>query len=249
MPKPGGFMSVITSRGRLSWMNTICFLVLLTGILAWIGCESSEATREQQDQQALSSIVGEKKPELAPPQPTADQKKIEELEAENASLKQKITKLEQDNGTLSTRLSEIEAKILGEREQAEKALAAKTAPPAATSYENAAEAFKEKKYDEAIQMYQALLDGGAAEELADNCHYWLGESYFGKKDFAEAMKHFEMVFQYKASEKKGDAQFMIAQCFERTGDKAKAKEAYEKVVKDYPTSDKVKKAKERWGKL
>jgi TolA-binding protein len=57
------------------------------------------------------------------------------------------------------------------------------------------------------------------------------------------------VFQYKTSEKKGDAQFMLAQCFERTGDKAKAKEAYEKVVKDYPTSDTVKKAKERWGKL
>ena len=63
------------------------------------------------------------------------------------------------------------------------------------------------------------------------------------------MKHFEMVFQYKGSEKKADAQYMLARCFEATGDKVKAKEAYEKVTKDYPTSDKVKKAKERWGKL
>jgi TolA-binding protein len=42
---------------------------------------------------------------------------------------------------------------------------------------------------------------------------------------------------------------MIAQCYEITGDKAKAKEAYEKVVKDYPTNNNVKKAKERWGRL
>ncbi len=243
-------MNLITSRGRLSWMNALCFLVLLTGFIAWAGCESSEATREEQDQQALSNIAGDKKPELAPPQPTADQKKMEELEAENASLKQKIAMLEQDNSALSTRLSEIESKILAERERADKAVtAAQPAPPAESSYENASKAFQEKRYDEAIQMFQALLDGGIGEDLADNCHYWLGESYFGKRDFAEAIKHFEMVFQYKVSEKKADASFMVAQCYELTGDKTKAKEMYEKVVKDYPTSDKVKKAKERWGRL
>jgi TolA-binding protein len=33
------------------------------------------------------------------------------------------------------------------------------------------------------------------------------------------------------------------------GDKAKAKEMFEKVVKDYPTNNNVQKAKEHWGKL
>jgi TolA-binding protein len=94
-----------------------------------------------------------------------------------------------------------------------------------------------------------LLDGGAPEDLADNCHYWLGESYFGKKEFKEAVKHFEMVFQYKSSEKKGDAYFMLGRSYEMLGDKAKAKEAFEKVVKDYPTNNNVQKAKEHWGRL
>jgi tol-pal system protein YbgF len=227
-------------------MAAFCFLALLTAVVAWAGCASSEATVEEQE--ALSSFVGDRKPEIAPPPPPVDQQKLAALETENASLKQKITKLEQDNNTLSARLSDIESKLLAERERAEKAVAPPP-PPAETSYENAIKSFQEKKYDEAIQMFQALLDGGVGEDLADNCHYWIGESQFGKKSYEEAMKQFEAVFQYKVSEKKGDAQFMIAQCYEITGDKAKAKEAYEKVVKDYPTNNNVKKAKERWGRL
>ena len=98
-------------------------------------------------------------------------------------------------------------------------------------------------------MFQALLDGGAPENIADNCHYWIGESYFGKKDFKEGLKHFEMVLQYKISEKKGDAHFMLGRSYDMLGDKAKAKKSYEKVVKDYPMNGNVKRAKERLGRL
>jgi tol-pal system protein YbgF len=229
-------------------MSVCCFLVLLTSVLVWAGCESSEATRQEQDQQALSNFVGDRKPEIAPPTPAVDQKKLEALETENSGLKQKITKLEQDNSALSARLSDMEAKMLAERERLEKAVAP-AVPLTDVSYENAIQAFKQKKYSDAIPMFQALLDGKVADKLADNCHYWIGESYFGMKDYQEALKEFEAVFQYKTSEKKADAQFMIAQCYEITGNKAQAKEAYEKVAKNYPTSNKVKKAKERWSRL
>jgi tol-pal system protein YbgF len=183
-------------------------------------------------------------PPPPPPGPTAEQKKIDSLEADNINLKQKIVKLEQDNGTLNARLADVEAKLKAELEKA----AAVPKPPPAT-YEGALKAFGEKKYDEAVNMFETLLTGGIAEDMADNCHYWIGESYFGMKQYKDAMKHLEMVFQYKASEKKGDATYMIGRCYEATGDKAKAKEAYEKVTKDYPTCNSVKKAKERWGKL
>jgi tol-pal system protein YbgF len=183
-------------------------------------------------------------PPPPPPGPTAEQKKIDSLEADNVNLKQKIVKLEQDNSTLNARIADVEAKLRAELEKA----AAVPKPPPAT-YEGALKAFGEKKYDEAIKMFETLLTGGIAEDMADNCHYWIGESYFGMKQYKEAMKHLEMVFQYKASEKKGDATYMIGRCYEASGDKEKAKEAYEKVTKDYPTSNSVKKAKERWGKL
>jgi tol-pal system protein YbgF len=211
---------------------------LLFLLLVWAGCSSQEATRSEQ-----------KAMPVVPPQPSREQLRADSLENENVNLKQKLVKLEQDNNAVSSRLSDAEAKLKAELDKA-------AAPPpkpepvvSAASYEGALKAFGEKKYDEAIQMFQALLDGGAPEDLADNCHYWIGESFFGKKEYKEALKHLEMVFQYKTSEKKGDAYFMMGRCYEMTGDKAKAKEAYEKVVKDYPTNNNVKKAKERWGKL
>jgi tol-pal system protein YbgF len=204
---------------------------LIISLFAWGGCSSQQAIK-------------------APPGPTPDQLKADSLMTVNVTLNQKIVKFEQDNNTLNARLSDVEAKLKAELDRA--AAAAKPPPPApapTATYEGAQKAFAEKRYDDAIQMFQALLDGGTPEDLADNCHYWVGESFFGKKDFKEAVKHFEMVFQYKNSEKKGDAYFMLGRSYEMLGDKAKAKESFEKVVKDYPTNNNVAKAKEHWGRL
>ncbi len=204
---------------------------LIISLFAWGGCSSQQAVK-------------------APPGPTPDQLKADSLMTVNVTLNQKIVKFEQDNNTLNARLSDVEAKLKAELDRA--AAAAKPPPPApapTATYEGAQKAFAEKRYDDAIQMFQALLDAGTPEDLADNCHYWVGESFFGKKDFKEAVKHFEMVFQYKNSEKKGDAYFMLGRSYEMLGDKAKAKESFEKVVKDYPTNNNVAKAKEHWGRL
>jgi len=211
-------------------------LALIAAILSWVGCSSEQAVRSEQT--AFTRA------------PSPEQKKIDSLETQNVNLKQKLVKLEQDNNTLNARLGDVESKLKAEIDKAAAPPPPPPpAPPVTATYEGSQKAFAEKKYDDAIQMFQALLDGGSPEDLADNCHYWIGESFFGKKEFKEAVKHFEMVLQYKVSEKKGDAHFMLGRSYEILGDKAKAKESYEKVVKDYPTNDNVKKAKERWGRL
>jgi tol-pal system protein YbgF len=230
------------------------------------------------DDQALTSFVGagETKKEPVPeptPAPSGQlaqyEKQIEDLRTENTGLKQKIVKLEQDNRTLNTMMSESEAQIQAERQRAdslEQAMAAQppvqVAPVAAapveepapepmsiSSYEEALQAFNAKKYDAAISALEAMLASGVTKDLEDNCHYWIGESKFAKKNYQDAIGAFELVMAYAKSEKKGDAQFMIAQSYERIGNKAKAKESYEKVVKDYPMSKMVKRAKERWARL
>lgn len=213
----------------------LSLLALIVAILSWIGCSSEQAVRSEQT--AFTRA------------PSPEQKKIDSLETQNVNLKQKLVKLEQDNNTLNARLGDVESKLKAEIDRAAAPPPPPPAPPVTATYEGAQKAFAEKKYDDAIQMFQALLDGGSPEDLADNCHYWIGESYFGKKEFQEAVRHFEMVLQYKISEKKGDAHFMVGRSYEILGDKAKAKESYEKVVNDYPTNDNVKKAKERWGRL
>jgi tol-pal system protein YbgF len=230
-------MSLAQSKGTVLFLT---FTALLFALLVLSGCSSAEATRSEQ--------------KAGPAMPSPMQKKIDSLETDNVTLKQKIVKFEQDNNTLNARLSDVEAKFKAELDKA--AAAAKPPTPApqpqpqpTATYEGAQKAFGEKRYDDAIQMFQALLDAGVPEDVADNCHYWIGESYFGKKNFQEALKQLGMVLQYKASEKKGDAYYMMGRSYEMLGDKAKAKDAYEKVVKDYPTNNNVKKAKERWGRL
>ncbi len=245
------------------------------------------AKEEDASQQALTSFIGAapkkdeaaKKEEPAPPpvNPAVEyQRQIDDLRAENTSLKQKIVKLEQDNRSLTARLSDTEAKLMAEKDRADKAMEtartvttrggqvteASPATPApgtstaitkpvasASAYDDALKMFKTKNYDGMINSLQSLIDGGVSDDLKDNCQYWKGEAYFAKRNYSEAMKSFQKVFDFKKSEKRGDAQFMIAQSYDRMGNKAKAKEAYEKVVKDYPTSGKVQRAKERWAKL
>jgi tol-pal system protein YbgF len=215
----------------------ISFTAFLILLLTLIGCSSQEATRTEQ--KAMPAV---------PPKPSREQLKIDSLEMVNVNLKQKLIKLEQDNNTLNVRLNDVESKL---RAEIEKAIPAPppAPPPLTTTYEAGQQAFAEKKYDDAIKIFQALLDGGIAEDQADNCHYWIGESYFGKKEYAEAVKHLDAVLAYKTSEKKGDAYFMLGRSYMLQGDKAKAKEMFEKVVKDYPTNNNVQKAKEHWGKL
>ncbi len=201
------------------------------------------------------------------------EKQIEDLRTENTGLKQKIVKLEQDNRSLNTMMSESEARIQAERNRGDSLEQVLTtqgpiqvAPVAAapvqemgapvvedaaniTSYEEALQAFNAKKYDAAISALEGMLAGGVTKDLEDNCHYWIGESQFAKKRYQEAIGAFQLVMAFAKSEKKGDAQFMMAQSYERLGNKAKAKEGYEKVVKEYPMSKVVKKAKERWARL
>ena len=215
----------------------ISFAAFLILLLTLIGCSSQEATRTEQ--KAMPAV---------PPKPSREQLKIDSLEMVNVNLKQKLIKLEQDNNTLNVRLNDVESTL---RAEIAKAIPAPppAPPPLTTTYEAGQQAFAEKKYDDAIKIFQALLDGGIAEDQADNCHYWIGESYFGKKEYAEAVKHLDAVLAYKTSEKKGDAYFMLGRSYMLQGDKAKAKEMFEKVVKDYPTNNNVQKAKEHWGKL
>jgi len=184
------------------------------------------------------------------------------LRMENTSLKQQIVKLEQDVRSLSARLSDAEAKYMAEKDRADRAeeaarVAAQSAAISArgssdeamTAYEAALQTFNSKAYDDAVSRFQALLDSGVGGELADNCHYWIGESNYGKKNYQEAIKHFEMVFEFDKSEKLADAHFMLAQCLERTGNKQRAKTEYETVVNDFPMSGNVGRARERSARL
>jgi TolA-binding protein len=222
--------------------------------------------------QALTSFIGAPEPEQKTEHPAAPvvaqselaqyEKQIQDLRTENTGLKQKIVKLEEDNRSLASLMSDLEAKLAAEKERADHAVAAQAAPaPAAAPvtvgnpsaalgvYEDGLKTFNKRKYTDAMQAFNDALAKGISEDLRDNCIYWIGESEFALKKYSDALKKFQDVIAIKSSDKKGDAQFMIGQTYEKLGNKKKAKTAYEKVVKEYPMSKNVKHAKERWAKL
>jgi tol-pal system protein YbgF len=131
----------------------------------------------------------------------------------------------------------------------EKSMVEKSASGSPAAYDAALKAFNARKYDVAANGFKGVVENGSNADVTSRAKYWLGESYFAQKKYKEALPLFQETLKHKNSEKKADAQFMIAQTYERLGDKAKAKAAYEKVVKDYPMSKNVKRAKARWANL
>ncbi len=230
-----------------------------------------------EDDEILSNFIGPRDV-IQKSEPRASQtdeqvaqieKQMQDLQVENANLKQKLMKVEQENRNLTLRLSDTESKLALERERADRAESSSKANPAAgvteaiatparptpkstvtlSSYEEALRAFNNRKYEVALRSFQSLLDAGVSEDMRDNCIYWIGESQYALKRYSEAAESFKEVLTIRHSEKKADAQFMLAQCYDKLGQRQKAKEAYEQVVKNYPMSRHVKRAKDRWAKL
>ncbi len=224
------------------------FLAILPGIavitaLAMVGCGSAE---EAMDEEFGAS-------------PTAQlESRIDSLVGENRKLRDQVEAVTGENRRLTARNAELETKV------AESMAAAQAAPPAAPSpapapvvtgsdagpaYEAALSLYNGRNYRGALEQFQALLNSGTAGKLADNCQYWIGESYYGLGKYGEALSSFREVVAKKGSSKIPYALLMIGNCEALLGNKEAAREAYSKVTAQYPSSPVAGKARARLSKL
>ena len=226
------------SKDSPNYGGTRTFMVLLGGALILsvmtYGCGSSEESTEQWETTPTVS-------------PTAKlEYQVDSLKNENRRMKEQLDAVTTENRNLTAKVADMETKLA-------EAQAPKTpAPPSGdmtSAYESALSLFRAKNYTDAIDQFQGLLKAGIKDDLASNCHYWIGESYFGLKKFDDAVQHFEMVFDYKKSSKKAASQLMIGNAYLAAGNMAAAKEAYQKVVSGYPASQYVEKAQEKLAKI
>jgi TolA-binding protein len=197
---------------------------------------------------------------VIPAPPTKEeilQQQIEEIKTENIQLQQKLDASDQKNKELMARVSDFEAAQIAAQEKASKpsgtssaarAMSMKKAPAGRSTsedvehYEGAVSLAKERKFKDAIDEFQSLLDGGIKADYADNCHYWIGLCYYGMHEYKTAIQQFKEVEKFKISEKKDDSQFMIAQSYERMGNRQQAQAEYRKFVELYPNSEYLKRA-------
>ena len=197
-------------------------------------------------------------PTLPPTKEEMLQQQIEEIKTENIQLQQKLDAADQKNKQLMAKISDYEAAQITAQEKGSrpssgmkssgKMTSMRRAPVGMSTnediqhYEGAVSLAKEKKFKEATDEFQALLDGGIKSDYADNCHYWIGLCSYGLHSYKSAIEHFQEVQKFKISEKKDDSQFMIAQSYERMGNRAQAQAEYRKFVEMYPTSEYLKRA-------
>lgn len=175
--------------------------------------------------------------------------RVDSLTNENRRLNQQVDALATENRNLTARAAELETRLNQMAATPKPEPVATPSTTAATDYDGALTTFRQKRFSDAIQEFEGLLNGNIREDLADNCHYWIGESYYGLRKYKEAIDHFKMVLDSKKSEKKSAAQLMIGNASLAMGDKEAAKEAYNTLVTSYPVSSLVEKAKEKLAKL
>lgn len=112
-------------------------------------------------------------------------------------------------------------------------------------YADAVSLFRHKKYEEAIAKFNSLLEKGIEKTLSSNCEYWMGECNYATRDYSNAIEHFEKVIAIDASNKKSDAYFMLGKSYEQTGERKKARNAYEALKKQYPDNVHARRVKSR----
>lgn len=112
------------------------------------------------------------------------------------------------------------------------------------SYLAAYELIKNKRFDEAITSMQTFVIQHPQGGYTANAQYWLGELYIVKKDYPQAIDHFNVVLkQFPSSSKSAPSLLKIGYALAASGKKEEAIQKLQQVVKNYPDTNTAQLAK------
>jgi len=111
-----------------------------------------------------------------------------------------------------------------------------------TLYQAALRDFEARRLESALKTFSGVLAIAPKDDLADNAQYWIGECYYGLRNYTQAIKEFQKVFTYSDTEKDDDAQFKIARCYIDLGDEDRAVIELKRLTLDYPESEYIRRA-------
>jgi tol-pal system protein YbgF len=180
---------------------------------------------------------------------------IEQLQYRNQQLQQQLEKMQAD---YEFRLEQMEkGRGGGAPRPPGGAQAAAPGPgpaPAAPPPPAAANAGGDQMYNDAMKKLQdgdnagaergfkAFLQSHPKHALAGNAQYWLGESYYARKDYQNAMTAFAEGYKtYKASPKGPDNLLKLGITLAVMGRKADACQVFAKFSQDYPRATDLQK--------
>lgn len=169
---------------------------------------------------------------------------IANIEDQIKQIKNKLNALEGQQ-TVSRKETE-ELKKESPQEQAQKPVKPAESKDKVSLYEEAYDAFKDKKYKKAREKFEVFIKEFPQDELADNAQFWIAETYYGEKDFEAAILAYEAVLKkYPKSEKAVGALLKQGFAFTEMGDKKTGKTILDKVIELYPASREAELAKKK----
>lgn len=116
-------------------------------------------------------------------------------------------------------------------------------------YIDALSNYQNGNYNEAVRMFNALINSNRNNDLADNAQYWIAESFYSEDNYQRAIVEFQKVFDFPNSNKADAAQFKIGYCFLNMGNASMARTEFQKFLSLYPKSDLAQKATQILAKL
>ena len=106
------------------------------------------------------------------------------------------------------------------------------------------------RYFEAEESFSRFLSEYGDSDLADNAHYWIGESRVARGELQSALAAFrDTIRLHPRGNKAPDALYKTAVLLERLGDLSGAHDSYEGLLSDYPLSPLTDQARVRLGRL
>lgn len=176
-----------------------------------------------------------------------------QVEIQNNELEKLKSRQRDLTGDLDRRLRELERRTAGRApdEPAPETVAAK--PPGTEeqqAYDQTLALLKQGAYERAIREFGAFLAKYPDSGLADNVHYWMGESHYVLRNHKAALAEFtQVVSAYPNSQKLPDALLKIGQVHQEAGAIGQARKTWVELTGRYPNSHAAKLAQKRLQEL
>ncbi|HUI28303.1 MAG TPA: tol-pal system protein YbgF [Candidatus Kryptonia bacterium] len=100
--------------------------------------------------------------------------------------------------------------------------------------------------DQAVPKLRQFLRKNPKSDLADNAQYWIGECYYGQKDYNKAIIELnEVLLKYAKGDKVPAALLTLASAFADSGDKIDARLILQKLISDHPKTDEAERGRQK----
>jgi len=165
------------------------------------------------------------------------------LEERTKGMDERLKGLEAKIGQLASKQLEIEGALRTKEASVEsKGASTRTGD----LYKDAYETYQKGDYEGARRKFEAFLKQYPNTELSDNAQFWIGETYYAKKDYEKAILEYEKaIAKYPEGDKIPAALLKQALAFLELGDKTNGRNLLKRVIERYPQSEQAEQAKKR----